>query len=94
MMTSTEEQLAARVRSLYAEAAPLLDAKARLAVEQYLDHDEFEMAFEGLCIELLKSHALTRRRAAPYLQLALALGLDTEASFDDRIVFKLRSIQK
>jgi len=35
---------------------------------------------------------LSRDGAAPFIELATALGLDTEASFDEQIVAKLKAI--
>lgn len=92
MKTTYEREFETCVHALYQQARPMLDESARAAVEHYLGHDEFEMAFEGLCIELVKSNLLSREDAAPFIQLAMAIGLDTEASFDEQIVAKLKAI--
>jgi len=92
MKTKDEQDLETRVRALYQLKRPALDESSRAAVEHYLDHDEFEMAFEGLCIELVKAKLLTREEAAPFIELATAVGLDKEASFDEQIIAKLKAI--
>ena len=92
MKTLNEQESEGRVRAFYVHARPMLDENAKAAVEHYLGHDEFEMAFEGICIEMVKSGSLSRDGAAPFIELALALGLDTEASFDEQIVAKLKAI--
>jgi len=92
MKTLNEQESEDRVRAFYAQARPMLDETAKAAVEHYLGHDEFEMAFEGLCIEMVNSGSLSRDGAAPFIELATALGLDTEASFDEQIVAKLKAI--
>lgn len=92
MKTTDEQELETRVHALYQQTRPALDESARAAVEYYLAHDEFEMAFEGLCIELVKSKLLSREDAVPFIQLAKAIGLDTHASFDEQLVAKLKAI--
>ena len=92
MKTPDELELKDRVLAIYGRARPTLDESTKAAVEHYLDHDEFEMAFEGLCIEMVKCGSLSRDDAVPFIELATALGLDTEASFDEHIVAKLKAI--
>ncbi|MDB4943251.1 MAG: hypothetical protein JWP97_2785 [Labilithrix sp.] len=92
MKTPEELELECRVRALYQQARPTLDESARAAVVHYLDHDEFEMAFEGLCIELVTSGSLSVDDARELVELAVALGLETDAVLDQDIVAKLRSV--
>jgi hypothetical protein len=59
------------------------------AVEHYLAHDEYELALEGLCLELLKSPALQRNDLLKCVELAKRLGLDREGILDADIWSKL-----
>lgn len=92
MKNPDELELEARVRAMYARKSSSIDASTKSAIENYLDHAEFEMAFEGLCIELVASASLSRRDATEFIELATALGLEREAVLDHQIVAKLKSI--
>ena len=60
-----------------------LDLESVEAVQHYIDHDEYEMAFEGLFIELMKLGRLPNiGNWNDYLDLGHSLGLDKESVFD------------
>lgn len=59
-----------------------LDEESYNAVEHYLNHDEYEMAFEGLFIELIQSKSKPIIDFKNSRKIALALGLDKESVFD------------
>ena len=87
-----EEELETRVRAIFGRTSSSIDATAKASVEHYLDHGEFEMALEGLCIELFNSGTLSRTDAAELIELATAMDLEREAAFDVQIVAKLKAI--
>ncbi len=51
-------------------------------VEHYLNHDEYEMAFEGLFIEIMKLKKLPELDMKESEEVALRLKLDEESIFD------------
>ena len=61
----------------------LLDKESIDMIKHYLDHSEYEMAFEGLFIELMNVNAvLTKTEIETYYNLGLKLELDKESVFD------------
>jgi hypothetical protein len=60
-----------------------LDEESKEAVIHYLEHSEYEMAFEGLFIELMKLKALlSKEESSDYIELGEKLGLNEESVFD------------
>ena len=55
-----------------------LPAESREAVEHYLDVGEYEIAFEGLCLDLIEQRLLTADDLAACVELGEVLGLDEE----------------
>lgn len=66
-----------------------LSSDAIDAVEHYLNHDEFEMGFEGLCLELLSISDFLPEHRLKCQELARTLGLDKESVFDAEFWKKL-----
>jgi hypothetical protein len=83
MNVETYRQLEARFETILAGVLDMLDDETASSVEHFLDHAELEMAFEGLCLELMRL-----RKSAPanlsndILALAKASGLDKHSVFD------------
>lgn len=76
MITSVLEELLERFGNL-------LDDESINSVRHYLDHREFEMAFEGLFIELIKIDTVfSKNELINCIHLAQKLGLDNESVFD------------
>ena len=75
-------QVAADISRLKNVYARYLSSDAREGVEHYLSHDEYEMAFEGLAIELMRIDEVTLDDRRCCTQLGRQLGLDAESVFD------------
>lgn len=58
MEESTTKNL---VNKLFCEYRPLLSSDTVQSVEHYLDHDEWEIAFEGLCLDLMEGRSVHAR---------------------------------
>jgi|GEM_PF-1130205 len=59
-----------------------LDGDSIDAVEHYIKHDEFEIAFEGLFIEIMKMEKAPNLDYNIYLKLGKKLKLDEESVID------------
>ena len=80
------------LRALLGEFSGQLDSASFRAVQHYLDHDEYEMAFEGLFIELMKANAdMNKSRLETYYNLGQKLGLDKDSVFDGEFWKKFRT---
>ena len=56
------------------------------AIMHYFDHDEYEMAYEGLLIDLIKANRRPSNfEFGVWRELAVDLGLDRETVFDSRL---------
>ncbi len=78
--------------NLLAKECIELDQETRDSVSHFLAHDEYEMAYEGLLIEMIKSnYKPSREEADEYLKIGKALGLDKESVFDPDFWKKLES---
>lgn len=80
----------AQIRRLLEAYAGLLSPEARQGVEHFLSHDEYEMAFEGLTIELMtlkEEISPDDRRCC--VSLARRLGLVQDSVFDPNFWTKL-----
>jgi hypothetical protein len=75
----------ARISALLDRYRGQLSADAVEGVEHYLQHDEYEMALEGLCIELLGLQELKPEDRRECRELGQALGLDRETVFDPTV---------
>ena len=82
MATPNWIQIAADIRRLIDVYTEHVSPDARQAVEHYLSHDEYEMAFEGLGIELMNISQITLDDRRLCTRLARQLGLDVESVFD------------
>ncbi|KJS13671.1 MAG: hypothetical protein VR67_03515 [Peptococcaceae bacterium BRH_c8a] len=82
MKESPEEKLALYIKS----AEKLIPRDGLESVKHYYKHDEFEMAFEGLILELLKTGKYPNNY--DYIQwkeLAIHYGLNKESVFDGQL---------
>lgn len=70
------------ITELLNAAAPKLDLETINGVKHYLDHDEYEMAFEGLFIDLIELSIVPDVDLTIYLELGKKLKLNEEAIFD------------
>lgn len=69
-----------------------IDQEARNSISHFLAYDEYEMAYEGLLIEMINSGYMpSRDEAEEYLKIGRALGLDKESVFDPQFWRKLES---
>src|SRR5690554_2191633 len=65
----------------------------KTSVNYYIDHDEFEIALEGLCLDLMDSSKTTDRDIVECVDLGRILGLD-KASVLNVDLWKLLISQK
>lgn len=80
-----DDELVRDLQDLLDACREILGPETSAAVQHYLDHDEFEMALEGLLLELCRA----RRVPAGFdgnrwLATAAAFQLDTKPNFDGR----------
>ena len=75
------ERLRQDVQSVLDEHGDSLPAESVEAVRHYLEHDEYEIAFEGLCLDLMtaKSSGVDWTRCR---ELGRRLGLHEESVLD------------
>src|SRR5688572_3411762 len=60
-----------------------LNAHSQKAIAHYIHHDEYEMAFEGIFIDLMEAGRISSdRNLEEYEQLGKKLNLDKESVFD------------
>jgi len=71
-----------RIRQLLARSTAELDVETVEAVEHYLDHAEYEMALEGLCIDLLLLADDSKVDWSEAISLGRLLRLDQEQVLD------------
>ena len=77
-----EKQLQALLNSY----TSLLDEETTTAVQHYIDHSEYEMAFEGIFIEIMNLEEHSQKAhidVSQYVELGKQLKLDTDSVFDD-----------
>ena len=61
---------------------PYLSDETIVAVKNYLDHDEYEMAIEGLFIDIMQLPAIPDSLSSKIcIDLALSVGLDKEVVY-------------
>ncbi|GGD66934.1 hypothetical protein CO662_28305 [Rhizobium anhuiense] len=77
------------VRSVMSRAD--LDAESVEAIGLYLDNREYEMAFEGLFLELIKSRKTIKLNASECIGMARQLKLDKETVFDHQFWSKFET---
>jgi hypothetical protein len=71
-----------RIRALLTGYRMSLPNSTVEAVEHYLNHDEYEMAPEGLCIDLMEQSDDQEVDWAECVDLCQSMGLHKESSFD------------
>ena len=72
------------IKSLLDDFLDFLDLESVNAIEHYLNHGEYEMAFEGLFIELIKADvSISQNELNKYFELGKDLNLDRDSVFDD-----------
>lgn len=70
----------AEVRSCVEASANVLSSEGLKEVRHFLEHGEYEMAFEGLVLELIQNDATpTGFSASKWLSVAEGLGLRVES---------------
>ena len=84
-----------QVEEMFLRFSDAIPSENKKELTHFLEHDEFEMAFEGLLIELLNAPALaTREDLDRLLKLAVELNLSPEDNggvWDYHIVDKLKA---
>ena len=60
-------------------------------IEHYLNHDEYEMAFEGLFLSIMKSKKKFKIDIGTARKIAIELNLNIESVFDDGFWKKFES---
>ncbi|MFW8584364.1 hypothetical protein ACOJBM_03835 [Rhizobium beringeri] len=68
-----------------------LDPESVAAIGLYLDNREYEMAFEGLFLELIKSRKTIKLNAIECIGMARQLKLDKETVFDHQFWSKFET---
>ncbi|MEQ9725497.1 hypothetical protein ABRP29_07650 [Pseudomonas sp. WHRI 8822A] len=64
--------------------------EAFLDIKHYVEHTEYEMAFEYLLLELMESHSLPCLPGSEILSVATQLGLDQDYHYDEHFWSKLK----
>ena len=82
MKENTWNYIQAFIHSALKTARPELDEESIEAVQHYLDHDEYEMAFEGLFIEIMKLQNVPEINFRESREVAKLLNLHKESVFD------------
>jgi dimeric dUTPase (all-alpha-NTP-PPase superfamily) len=87
MATSNEKEYWLKVdkqlQDLLNHFSESLDEESVQSVQHYLDHSEYEMAFEGLFIELMNLKcSFSEEEFLTYIELGEKLGLNEESVFD------------
>lgn len=72
----------AELRRLLLVYAGRLTQETVDAVEHYVEHDEYEIALEGLCLELMDLSEFTSEDREICKRLSMQLGLNRESVFD------------
>ena len=72
-------ELGDRVEALLNRFRSSLSPESADAVEHYLEHDEFELALEGLCIDLIEQERLKGDALEECITLGRKLNLDEES---------------
>lgn len=75
------EEAARDVRRIYERYRANLGPETIEGVEHYLQHGEYEMAFEGLCMDLMRGELLVPEDIPSCLKLAKAFRLEEESVF-------------
>ena len=92
-MATTDETIAVRdfIQAMLEEVSTILDTETRDAVSHYIDHDEYEMAFEGLFIEIMKVEVLPSLDYKKCREIAVLLRLDQEydSYLKEEIVYEI-----
>lgn len=71
------------IRQLLRENAGELDAESQEFARHYLDHDEYELAFEGLFLGLITLGTVkSSEKLATYVALGKSLALDKQSILD------------
>jgi len=71
------------ILDLVEKSGSCLDESSVEAVKHYLNHDEYEMAFEGLLIDLMeRGCGLNDVEWCRYIDIGKKMGLDKESVFD------------
>ena len=79
MFNKTEEKLSYFIKI----TKELLTTEGFEAVNHYFEHDEFEMCFEGLVIELISNNLYPSEfKFSEWIEIALEYGLDEHSVFD------------
>lgn len=60
-------------------------------ISHYLDHDEYEIAFEYLLLEVMDANIVEHFAAVEVIQMALFLGLDKDFHYDENFWSRLNS---
>ncbi len=85
-MNVTFEKTKKLINELIDKNNEYLDTESKEAILNYIEHDEYEMAFEGLFIELIKLNLLLssddERDMA--FELAQKLNLDKNSIFEEQ----------
>ena len=70
------------VNSILEQLKNILDVDTVNFVQHYLNHDEYEMAFEGLFIEIMKLDKMPKIDFSKSKEIAEILMLDQDSVFD------------
>lgn len=72
-----------KVRDLFEECRHLIEDDGASRVSHYIDHNEHEMAFEGLVLELISADATPKNfQFSEWEELARRMRLAEDAVFD------------
>lgn len=82
MSKETDIRVEKFLRDLVLKLSSKLDREAVQAVNHYIDHDEYEMAFEGLFIEIMKFKEVLDINKKETGEIAYLLKLNEESVFE------------
>lgn len=78
------------IQDLLDQNSSSLDSESVDAVQHYISHDEYEMAFEGLFIDLMILGKIkSNKNLSVYMELGKNLGLEQGSVFDGDFWLKL-----
>jgi hypothetical protein len=71
------------LRLVLAEYKNKLDSESISTIKHYLDHDEYEMAFEGLFLDLMKENTcIDKKILIECISIGKELNIDQSSVFD------------
>ena len=87
-----EYKIKNEIEHLFNNYKKLFDDETNESINHYLNHDEYEMAFEGLFIEIMKTNVwISKKSILFYIDIGIQLSLDKESVFEQDFWKKLNN---